>query len=175
MIRIATAREVPANAENNKYYVLNSKVTFKKWPVTDVEMLQRIPAMQGNYYWLVYEDKGKVASYTYAGQRKHGNDLCKCKNKFYIYLFFFIFESLKKLYIIPYSLPRFCGTQNRKMKRKICKIYFDILSYPQTEEASVYLLPAFLGKGIGKQLFRILMKWLRDLEIHTVTGTYPSL
>ena len=40
MIRIATAREVPANAENNKYYVLNSKVTFEKWPVTDVEMCQ---------------------------------------------------------------------------------------------------------------------------------------
>jgi hypothetical protein len=47
--------------------------------------------MQGNYYWLVYEDKGKVASYTYAGQRKYVNDLGKCKNKSYILIVLFHF------------------------------------------------------------------------------------
>jgi phosphinothricin acetyltransferase len=63
-----------SDAENicNIYnkYIESTRITFEEKPVKADEMISRIMNITRNYPWLVYEDKGGVIGYIYAGKWK---------------------------------------------------------------------------------------------------------
>jgi len=70
MIRPATAEDAARLCEIYNHYVLTDVATFEEEPVPVEEMRQRIDDVQKQSVWLVYEDRGQVIGYAYAGKWK---------------------------------------------------------------------------------------------------------
>ena len=71
MLRPATIRDAGAIAGIYNHYVLNTIVTFEEDAVPVTEMTERIAEIaKSGLPWLVWEEGGKLAGYTYAGKWK---------------------------------------------------------------------------------------------------------
>jgi len=70
MIRNATINDAQAVSDIYNYFVLNTTVTFEEVAISAEEMARRIHEVQIRHRWLVYEEGGKVAGFTYAGMWK---------------------------------------------------------------------------------------------------------
>lgn len=70
MIRSATPDDAARICEIYNHYVLTDIATFEEEPVPVEEMQRRIGDIQKQFFWLVYEDRGEVIGYAYAGKWK---------------------------------------------------------------------------------------------------------
>ncbi|HXS37278.1 MAG TPA: arsinothricin resistance N-acetyltransferase ArsN1 family B [Flavipsychrobacter sp.] len=70
MIRNACITDAKALSEIYNYYIQNTVVTFEEELISAEEMERRIAAVQNHYPWLVFEDDGVVAGYSYASHWK---------------------------------------------------------------------------------------------------------
>lgn len=66
MIRDALASDAAAICNIYNEYVINSAATFEEVMILPDEMAARIEAVTETYPWLVFEEDGIVAGYTYA-------------------------------------------------------------------------------------------------------------
>lgn len=70
MIRTAAPADADRLCEIYNHYVLTAVSTFEETPVSAEEMRQRVADVQRTFFWLVYEEAGRVAGYAYAGKWK---------------------------------------------------------------------------------------------------------
>jgi len=71
MLRPATPADAAAIAEIYNHYVLHTIITFEEEAVTESEMAARITEVLGlDLPWFVWEEKGRVLGYAYAGRWK---------------------------------------------------------------------------------------------------------
>jgi phosphinothricin acetyltransferase len=69
MIRSAISTDAAAIARIYNYYVENTVVTFEEASISAQEIALRIREIQGDGLpWLVWEDRGNVLGYAYAGK-----------------------------------------------------------------------------------------------------------
>lgn len=68
MIRNVKLNDAKKLAEIYNYYVEHSVITFEETLITDSEMRGRIEQSEdSNYPWLVFESRGKICGFAYAG------------------------------------------------------------------------------------------------------------
>ena len=70
MIRTVKFDDIDQICNIYNYYVENTIITFEEKPVTYQEMEIRIKDITASFPWYVYEEKGKIIGYTYAGKWK---------------------------------------------------------------------------------------------------------
>ena len=70
MIRPAKLSDAGALCDIYNRYITETTITFEEAPITAKEMKSRIKNVMRNYPWLVYEEDGKIAGYTYASKWK---------------------------------------------------------------------------------------------------------
>lgn len=70
MIRNAKPEDAQTICDIYNYYVLNTIVTFEEDSVLADDMADRIKKVTEKYTWLVYEQKGEIIGYAYAGEWK---------------------------------------------------------------------------------------------------------
>jgi len=68
MIRPAATADAAAIAEIYNHYVLHTPVTFEEEPVSSEQIRARMADIQAAYPWLVYEQRGSIEGYAYAGK-----------------------------------------------------------------------------------------------------------
>jgi phosphinothricin acetyltransferase len=70
MIRSAKLSDAQALCDIYNRYITETTITFEEAPIKAKEMKSRIRDVMRNYPWLVYEEDGKIAGYTYASRWK---------------------------------------------------------------------------------------------------------
>ncbi|MBR6826230.1 MAG: N-acetyltransferase [Oscillospiraceae bacterium] len=68
MIREAMERDIPGMLEIYSYYVENTAVSFEYTLPTVEEFARRLEEHKEVYPWLVWEEKGEILGYAYAGR-----------------------------------------------------------------------------------------------------------
>ncbi|MDR0348312.1 MAG: GNAT family N-acetyltransferase [Tannerella sp.] len=66
MLRKVTVNDACSIAHIYNHYVKNTDITFEIEPVTDSEMRQRILDISARYPYIVCEESGRIAGYSYA-------------------------------------------------------------------------------------------------------------
>ena len=68
MIRPVRPEDAKRIAEIYSWYVANTTITYEITLPDEAEMLRRINKISVQFPWLVYEEKGEVIGYAYAGK-----------------------------------------------------------------------------------------------------------
>ncbi|MCH2232959.1 MAG: GNAT family N-acetyltransferase [Crocinitomicaceae bacterium] len=66
MIRKVKESDAPAICEMYNHYIRETVITFEEVELTSAEMLERIRKVKDKFFWLVYEEDGKILGYAYA-------------------------------------------------------------------------------------------------------------
>jgi len=70
LIRLAKSEDAAGILEIYSYYVNNTVVTFEMVPPDLKEMERRISEYSNSYYWIVYEEEGKILGYSYYSRHR---------------------------------------------------------------------------------------------------------
>lgn len=70
MVRRVQLEDANAIVEIYNYYILNSIATFEETAIDAIEMKNRIQQCTARHPWLVFEEKGEIIGYAYAGEWK---------------------------------------------------------------------------------------------------------
>lgn len=68
MIRAVCPEDAKRITEIYSWYVANTTITYEITLPDEAEMLRRINKISAQFPWLVYEEKGEVIGYAYAGK-----------------------------------------------------------------------------------------------------------
>jgi len=70
MIRDALSADAPGICGIYNYYVENTVITFEEAPVSSEDMEGRVRETQEKFPWLVWDEKGEILGFAYAGSWK---------------------------------------------------------------------------------------------------------
>ncbi len=97
MIRNVRPDDAQAIAATYNYYIKNTPITFEEIPLNDVDIIDRILAVDATLPWFVYEEDNAVLGYAYASK---WNSRCGCR-----------FSAECSVYLAPTACGKGIGSQ----------------------------------------------------------------